>query len=338
MKVLVIGGTGNISSAIVDRLCEQGHETTVFNRGLRPVRYKGKVNAIYGDKNSAEDFFSKMKGLEFDAVIDMISYYPDNANLTLEAFKYNDPHFIFTSTVAAYKRPFAPGNVPVVETNPLCDKEDVFPYGYHKARMEDFLWKKSAEGIKITVIRPSLTYGIGCKNIGVFRNNYGIVERIKQKKPLIMFGDGTNPWAWTFAPDIAKAYAGALRREACYGQAYHATSDDVRPWDDLYIEFGKIIGIEPKILHMSTEMISFAAPEQILHVFQEKMHAGIFDNSKIKRDIPEFKFEYTLDKIIKDIYEWYLSDPQARVTDDNIDRLEDELVYKYYKCEKILKE
>jgi nucleoside-diphosphate-sugar epimerase len=332
MKVLIIGGTGVISTSIVDRLCEQKHDVTVFNRGLRPVRYKHAVAVIHGDKN-APDYAAKVSG-GFDAVIDMISHKKEDAAITLDAFKGQDAHFVFTSTVAVYKRPYR--GVPIVETHDLFDT-DIFPYGYHKARMEDYLRERMAEGLKITIIRPSLTYGIGCKNIGVMRNNYGIVERIKNNKPVIMFGDGTNPWAYTFAHDLAKAYAGVLRRDVCYGQTYHATSDDVRIWDDLYIEFGKIIGVKPTILHVSTEMLHHAAPDTFTHVLMEKMHAGVFDNSKIKKDVPEFVCEYTLDKLLSKIYDWYMSDPDARVVNSELDLLEDSLVDKYYKCMDVFK-
>ncbi|MDR1705898.1 MAG: NAD-dependent epimerase/dehydratase family protein [Clostridiales bacterium] len=335
MNVLVIGGTGNISTAIVDRLNETGHKTTVFNRGLRPIRYKQEVPVIIGDKSDRAGFIAAMKGKEYDAVIDMISYNLNDAGLTLEAIPNPGTHFVFASTVAAYDRPYR--GVPITERNALWTTEDFYPYGYHKARMEDFLWERAAEGRKITVIRPSLTYGVGCRNIGVLRQNYGVVERIKNGKPLIMFGDGTNPWSWTFAPDLAKAFVGALGRERCFGQAYHAASGDVRVWDELYYGFGRIVGKKPVILHMSTEMLMEACPEQITHVRQEKMFAGVFDNAKVKADIPEFVCEYDLDRLLGAIYDWYMSDEQARAIDDKLERLEDTLVEKYNKCVGILR-
>ncbi|MCL1998001.1 MAG: NAD-dependent epimerase/dehydratase family protein [Turicibacter sp.] len=334
MTILVIGGTGVISTAIVDKLVDVGHDVTVFNRGLRPLRHKsvGSINSIIGDKT--RDFKAQMSGKHFDAVIDMISYNFSDAAITLEAFG-TDTHCIFTSTAAVYKRPMRVAAI--TEDLPRWEDDSFYPYGYHKARMEDYLLEQAKKGRKITIIRPSLTYGIGSKNIGVLRNNYGIIERIRQNKPMIVFGDGTNPWEYTFAPDIAKAYAGVLGKNQCFGQIYHATSGEPRIWDDLYLEFGKIIGIEPKILHISTEMLMQTIPDRILHVYQEKMSAGLFDNSKIKRDVPEYQCEYTLDKTLKAIYDWYMSDEEARIIDEDLDLLEDKLVANYQKCLDILK-
>ncbi|MCL1987819.1 MAG: NAD-dependent epimerase/dehydratase family protein [Firmicutes bacterium] len=336
MNILVIGGTGVISTAIVDRLAELDNNVTVFNRGTRPVRYKSKVNVLTGDKTKTEQFNQTMKSQSFDAVIDMISYTKDDAAITLDAFwsLSEQPHFIFTSTCATYKRPIRA--VTITEDFERWTDDSFYPYGYHKACMEDYLLKRAEDGEKITVIRPSLTYGIGSKNIGVLRNNYGIIERLKRQKPVVVFGDGTNPWEFTFAPDIAKAYAGVVCREHCFGQIYHATSGDPRIWDDLYLEFGKIIGIEPKILHISTEMLMEADSERFLHVYQEKMFSGIFDNTKIKRDVPEYECDYTLDKTLRAIYDWYLSDSEARIVDKNLDDFEDSLIIKYNKCAEIL--
>ena len=67
------------------------------------------------------------------------------------------------------------------------------------------------------------------------------------------------------------------------------------------------------------------------------MYSGIYDNSKIKRDMPEYQANYTLDKTLRAIYDWYMSDENARITDDALDALEDSLVDKYYQCAKILK-
>jgi nucleoside-diphosphate-sugar epimerase len=334
MDVLVIGGTGNISTEIVNRLEECSHRVTVFNRGLRKVRYRGKPEHITGDKNNEAEFRALLRDRRFDGVIDMISFNPADAERTLNALGDRGGHFVFTSSVAAYKRPVR--GIPIVETSELLDN-DSFPYGYNKARMEYFLGEKMSEGIPITIIRPSLTFGIGCRNVGVMRNNYGIIRRIRQQKPIVVFGDGTIPWTWTFAVDLAKAYSGVLGQPHCFGQIYHATSDDRRIWDDLYLEFGRLAGAEPRLIHISTEMLMAVSPEVFSHVAQEKMYSGVFDNTRIRRDAPEFVCEYSLRKIAEALYTWYESDPEGRVIDEDRDRLEDSIVEKYYRCLDIMR-
>jgi nucleoside-diphosphate-sugar epimerase len=333
MNILVIGGTGVISTCIVDRLHELSHHVTIVNRGVHKVRCKVKPEIIIADTADKEQFGAALAGREFDGVIDVTSYTAENAALVLDAIGYRGHHFVFTSTVAAYARPA--GKIPFTEDCELTDREDFFPYGYRKARMEDFLRSKMKE-LPITIIRPSLTYGVGCKNVGVMRNNYGIVQRLRRNKPIVVFGDGMNPWAWTFAPDLAKAYAGVVSRPICYGQVYHATSDDRRVWDDLYAEFGRCTGVEPKLVHISTEMLLKVSSDPFLNIAQEKMYPGIFDNSKIRKAAPEFVCDYTLDKIVRALYEWYESDPEARIIDEERDKLEDTVITRYERCLKIM--
>jgi len=328
MDILILGGTGVISTSIVNRLHDLSHHVTALNRGVQKARYRVTPEIIIADKQNREQFREALKGRRFDAVIDMISFNPEDAALTLDVLGSRGGHFVFTSTVAAYRRPIR--KIPATEDCEPCSDE-AFSYGYHKARMETFIKTKMNE-FPITVLRPSLTYGIGCKNVGVMRNNCGIVSRLRRHKPIVVFGDGCNPWAWTFAPDLAKAFAGVLLRPVCYGQFYHATSDDCRIWDDLYTEFGRCAGEEPKLLHISTEMLLKVSDDPFLNLYQEKMYHGIFDNSKIRAAVPEFVCDYTLDKIVKALYDWYESDPEAGVVDEAKDKLEDIVIERFYRC------
>jgi nucleoside-diphosphate-sugar epimerase len=326
MNILILGGTGVISTEIVNRLHNLNHHVTVFNRGLRKARYYAEPEVIIGDKQDVESFKGLLRGRRFDAVIDMISYNPEDAALTLDALSESGAHFVFTSTVSVYKRPVR--DVPFRETHELFSDGELCPYGYHKARMEAFLGTRMGD-TAITIIRPSLTVGRGSKNVGIMRNNYGIIERIKAGKPIVVFGDGVNPWSWTWAGDLAKAYGGVLRRSVCYGQVYHTANDDLRIWDDLYFEFGKLLGIEPRLIHISTEMLMAVSHEVFGHVYQEKMHCGLFSLDKIRRDVPEFVCEYTLDKVVKALAEWYGEEESARIIDKERDLLEDAIVEKY---------
>jgi nucleoside-diphosphate-sugar epimerase len=326
MKVIVLGGTGNISTAIVARLLTEGHEVTCFNRGLRPVRYDGDVAVINGDKKDYSAFEAAMKPYKFDALIDMLSYNPADAAATLRAFEGRCGQFVFTSSSAVYRQPT--GRVPITEDCPIRTEND-FDYGFQKAEMERFLYGKMEEGIPITIIRPSLTTGIGGFNLGVTRGNYGIVKRIREGKPLVVFGDGTNPWSWTFSPDLAKAYVGVLGNPKTIGQFYHACTEEVHIWDELYQTFGKIIGVEPKIIHVSTELLCAIDRPTFEHIITEKMYPGAFDNSKIKAAVPEFVCDYTLEKGLRMMCDWYESDPAARVVKPEFEAIEDKVAALY---------
>lgn len=326
MKVLILGGTGVISRSIVTELLALKHEVTVFNRGTKNLELSGDIQVISGDRTDRTAFETEMQRHQFDAVIDMICFNAEDAKSTVRAFAGRAQHIIITSSIAAYKRPYL--SCPVIEDAVELWDDPVFPYAFHKAEMERYLQSViEQQQLPITIIRPSLTYGPGAANIGVLRQNYGIMDRIRKGKPLIMFGDGKTPWSWTFVSDLAKAYAAVVGRKASYGQSFHVASEERRIWDDLYLEFGRIVGVEPQIIHIPSELLFRAAPNLCGHLYYEKSYAGLFDNTKFRTIVPEFRAEITLSQGLKGIAEWF--EAEAKWVDPEKDQLEDQLVQMY---------
>jgi nucleoside-diphosphate-sugar epimerase len=326
MKVLLIGGTGVISRCIVELLLEKSYEVTIFHRGKNKLKFNGEVREIIGDRRDSIDFKTKMKKVKVDFVIDMISFTHSDAQLTVETFANRVHQLIITSSVAVYKRPLK--TIPTLEDEEELTEDPSFDYAFQKAEMERYLQKMiTAEKLPITIIRPSLTFGAGAANLGVLRQNYGIVDRIKKGKPLIIFGDGTNPFSFTFAPDLAKAYLGVLGNKKTYGKSYHVANPEQHIWDDLYLEFGKVVGIEPKILHLPSELLNRLSPETFSHIHYEKKYPGLYDITKIQNDIEEFTFDIFLRKGIQMMIKDY--EEKGSVVDPVKDQFEDELVRLY---------
>ena len=326
MNVLVLGGTGVISRAIVTLLLERNHTVSVFNRGRQKLPYSGDVRQITGDRLNREDFESRMRRESFDAVIDMICFNEADARSTVAAFKDNTDQIIICSSVAAYKRPYQ--SVPTVESAESLFDEPTFEYAWNKAQVERYLNEEiRSNQLPVTIIRPSLTYGPGAANVGVLRQNYGIIDRIRKGKPLVMFGDGSTPWSFTFAPDLAKAFVGVAGNPQTYGQAYHACSEERCRWEDLYLEFGKVLGVEPQIVHISSELLVTANPDLFSHLYLEKTFSGLFDNSKIRSVIPDFVCDISLHDGIKMMVEWF--EQEANQVDPQKDIMEDRLVELY---------
>ncbi len=325
MKVLILGGTGVISRAIVEELLNDNHDVAIFNRGSKTLNFKKTVDQIIGDRKNISDFEEKMQAKHFDVIIDMIAFNKQDAMNTIRSFKGKVKQFIFTSSVAAYKR--SPLHIPMIENTAELVTEPIFPYGYNKAEMERYLQQEMENDVPITIVRPSLTYGIGSQNIGVLRQNENIINRIRNNKPLVMFGDGTTPWNFTFAADLARGYAGLVDNKKALGEAFHITSDEAHIWDDLYLEFGKILGIKPKIIHIPTELLVKANPALFMNLYYDKMHAGILDNTKIKSVVPNFKTQISLHDGLTSIINWYEKKEMTNLSEKDI--FEDKLVAIY---------
>ena len=326
MNILVLGGTGVISRAIVNLLLEKRHSVTVFNRGQKSLSFKGSVRQITGDRMDRTDFESRMQKESFDAVIDLICFNEADARSTIAAFKDNTDQIVICSSVAAYKRPYQ--SIPTVESAESLYDDPSFVYAFDKAQVERYLNEEiQTHQRPVTIIRPSLTYGPGAANIGILRQNFGIVDRIRKKKPLVMFGDASTPWSFTFAPDLAKAFVGVLGNPQTHGHAYHACSEERCRWEDLYLEFGKIVGVEPHIVHISSELLCAADPDLFSHLFLEKTFPGLFDNSKIRSVVPDFRCDISLHDGIKMIVNWF--EEESIQVDPVKDAMEDRLVELY---------
>ena len=202
--------------------------------------------------------------------------------------------------------------------------------------MELYLREQIAKDVPITIIRPSLTFGEGTRNLGTFRQNYNIIHRLKENKPLVIFGDGHHPWTYSFAPDVAAAIVSLVGVKAAIGEAFHVTGDEYTVWEDLYRAFGKLIGVEPKLVYVSSQTLYQVNPDLCAHLLFEKSYAGLFDNSKrhaaVGKKIP---CTYNLESGVKLVYESWLKDNLQ--VDEEKDRYEDAWVEKILAFEESVK-
>lgn len=305
MKVLLVGGTGVISSAVLRRLVAAGHTPVVVSRGNRAPVEAG-VEMIVADKSNGPAFVAQMRQLRFDAVIDMISFNAADVKTTIEAFADRVQQLVVCSTIAAYKRPYA--SIPTREDAEVLWEDPAFGYAFNKAELERTIGAAVKErGAPITIIRPSLSFGIGAANIGVLRQNVGIIDRIRRGRPLVMFGDGHHAFSFTFVPDLARAFVGVLGNSATFGQAYHATSEFRTTWTDFYQTFASIAGKELRLAHLPSAALAEADPTLFGHLNWEKSYDGLFDNSKIRAVVPDFNSTVTLKEGLGEIVQWWES-------------------------------
>ncbi len=315
-SVLIIGGTGNISREITKIFIKNDYDVTVVNRGNKKEVTGTKV--IIADVTKKEEFFEKIKELNFDCVIDMLCYKLEDAIFSLETWKNRCKHLIVCSSIAAYKRPF--NSLPITEDMPLWETPD-FPYGYNKANIERYLMSNS-NGFPITIIRPSLTFGKGCKNVGVLRQNENIMRRILNNKPLISFGLEYHPFTMSFSPDVAEAFYLVALNPKSYGKTYHINNGRFQYFDDLYKEIGKILGKTVKIYHLPVEVLMKYDEKLFEHIMLEKQHLGYLSIEKFQHDFPQYKPKYDIEKGARLLIDDW---KERKEYDDIKEKMEDEL-------------
>jgi nucleoside-diphosphate-sugar epimerase len=287
VKILIVGGTGLISTAITRELLARGHEVTHYNRGKSEVRFEGPVHNIIGDRNDFAVFERQMVGT-FDCVIDMICFTPPQAESAVRAFKGRAGQFIFCSTVDVYQKPAA--RYPILENEPRVLRND---YGGNKTQCENIFLDAHQRGeLNVTIIRPAMTYGEGGSVVELTGWGTKYIDRMRKGKPIIVHGDGSSLWGACHIDDAAVAFAGAVGNAATSGKAYHVTGEEWLTWNQYYQALAQAAGApEPRLVHIPTDMLARIAPEKMYVVVTNFQGNNIFDNTAAHTDLG---FKYTI--------------------------------------------
>ena len=321
MKILFIGGTGNISTAVSRLAVSRGIELCLLNRGKRSPEIPGAKSLCADIQNTAE--VSGLLGAQhWDVVVNWIAYSVADIERDLKLFRGKTGQYIFISSASAYQKP--PACPVVTESTPLANP--FWEYSRKKIACEERLnGAYRTEGFPITIVRPSLTYD---KVIPVAiggGSDFTIVERMRQGKPVVVHGDGTSLWTVTHSEDFAKGFVGLLGHPQALGHAFHITSDEVLTWDQIYQAVADAAGVKAHIVHVASDFICKVDPNFVGGLLGDKAHSLIFDNSKIKAFVPGFTATLPFCEGMRRAVAWFESDssrmrisPQANETIERI--------------------
>ena len=319
MKLLFLGGTGNISTACVDLALERGHDVTILNRGRTASRLGRPVRAVAGERDDGRLLRSLAEATRFDAIVDFLCYRSEQAETAIEAFAGRTSQYVFIGTAAAYEKPVV--HYVVTETTPL--RNPFWEYARLKIACEERLRRAGQEsGFPVTVVRPSYTYGPTWIPSGFGGQDYTVVDRMRRGLSIVCHGDGTSLWVMTAASDFA---VGLLGNPRAVGEAFHITSDEVLTWEAIYGAIAQAAGAEPKLVHVPSELIASLYPERGGSLLGDKAWSIVFDNAKIQRFVPEFRPRTTFAEGIARSIAWFDADPARRTvneeTNHRIDRV-----------------
>lgn len=240
-EVLIFGGAGMIGSSVANLLVEKGANVTVVDAML-PLyggnmfnleNVKDAINFIKGDIREYELVEKVVEGKEiiFNFAA-QVSYVRSNrepfldldinckgALNILEALRKVNKNcrILFASSRFVY------GSIkynPVDENHPFnC----LSIYGIHKLTIEKYhFFYHNAFGIDTVCLRISNPYG---PRQQMKHNEWGIVNWFIRlaldKKPLTIFGDGSQERDYVYVEDIAKAFVSAAESPKTSGKVYN---------------------------------------------------------------------------------------------------------------------
>ena len=230
LDVLFIGGTGQISLPCVELAVKAGHKVSVFNRGIRDEKLPRKVKVIAGDMKD-EKAYGRLGRTRWDVVCQFMVFSPEQMQLDIDTFTGSVGQYVFISSASVYEKPAR--HYVITEKTPAVNSD--WPYSQDKIACEELLRKQKK--LPWTIVRPSHTVRSGLPTM--MNEGDMVARRMLAGKPVIICGDGTNPWTLTRSEDLAVPFTNLLGNSKALGEVFHITGDKGFTWNNIYHAIAK---------------------------------------------------------------------------------------------------
>ena len=326
MKVLFIGGTGNISSACSELAISRGIDLYHLNRGVSAsIRKVEGVKTIIADIRNFQETQQAIAGHHFDAVVDFIAFVPEHIQNDIRLFAGKTDQFMFISSASAYQTP--PERLPVTEDTPLDNP--FWEYSRDKIACENMLVAEfQKNGFPYTIVRPSHTYS---KTLVPLEGGYTTLHRMLKGLPVVVHGDGTSIWTLTHHADFAVGLVGLLGNKAAINEAFHITSDEWLSWNSIFNIMAAELGVKPQLVHVPSDIIARYDKRIGDSLLGDKTHSMIFDNTKIRKFVPDFNPRILFRQGAKEIVDWYKENTINKDPNEHINDLMNKIIQDFQK-------
>jgi len=323
MKVLMIGGTGTISAAIADRMVnELGWDVWLLNRGNRSGRAPENAHQITCDIRDEAAAAEALGAMTFDAACEFIAFRREDVERDFRLLNGKVKQYIFTSSASAYHKPAA--NYIITEGTTLANP--YWQYSRDKIACEAFLMEKYREtGFPVTIVRPSHTYDERRMPVCLHGKNgsWQVLRRMLDGKPVIIPGDGSSLWTLTFNRDFAVGYTGLIGNRHAIGEAFQITGDEALTWNQIHATVADALGVGLRPYYVASAYLAEVG-RKCGYDFEgsllgDKSVSVVFDNTKLKRLVPEMATTVPFHQGARRAVEYLLSHPEAQTEDPDFD-------------------
>ncbi len=335
MKILLIGGSGTISTSVSKEMIKQGHDLYVINRGSRNEDLPPETHFMVGDISQEAVIAKMIGGMTFDVVADFIAFETREVERDFRLFQGRTSQYVFISSASIYQKPL--NNYLVTESTPRLNP--YWQYSRNKIACEDALMiHYRQDRFPVTIVRPSHTYDNRSVPMAVHGNNgtYSVLKRMLNGKSVPIHGDGCSLWTFTHASDFARGFAGLLGNPQAIGEAVQITSDQSITWNMAYDIIADVLGVKCKPLYMTSEMLALQG-KMMGYDFNgsllgDKSHSAVFDNRKLKRLVPGFAATCRFENGVADTIRNVIEHPELQFADsdfehfcDHLDKITDQM-------------
>ncbi len=314
MRILYIGGTGEISFDCIHESVRLGHDVTVFNRGNQNVGLPPGCRFIIGDVND-DVAYSRLAAHQFDVVCQFRLFTPEAIVRDITQFRGRCSQYVFISSASAYRKPVR--TLPITEATPVGHR--FWAYSQAKADMEALL--RAQSDLPYTIVRPSHTYRT---RMPTPMGSNLEVSRLLRGKPVVVHGDGESLWTVTHAEDFARPFARLLGNPRALGEDFHITSDGQWSWNEIFEAIAAALGVtDYTFVHVPSDTLIRYHPEWEGPLLGDKAYSVVFDNAKAKGAAGDFECPIDPWRGMRMVAERF---PPSDECDPDMDRLLDRIV------------
>ncbi len=328
MRILIIGGTGTISSAITRQLAASGQDLWLLNRGTCKQEVPAGVKQIVADISNEEEVKRLLGDVQFDAVCEFIGFVPEQVERDIRLFKGRTRQYVYISSASAYNKPAS--NHVINEGTTLANP--YWEYSRNKIACEELLMREYRENaFPVTIVRPSHTYCERSVPVSVHgpKGSWQVLKRMIDGKPVVVQGDGSSLWTLTWNEDFARGFIGLLGNPKAIGEAFQIMSDESLTWNQVYKCVADALGVAFHPYYVSSEFLAAVAPKEYDftgNLLGDKSVTVVFDCSKLKRVVPGFQATTRFHEGVRRCVAYLLSHPELQVEDEEFDAWCDQVI------------
>jgi nucleoside-diphosphate-sugar epimerase len=298
VRVLVIGGTGFISGALVKRFGADGHVVAIFHRGELARDPPRDAESIVGDRRRIDAFTDRLRAWRPDVVVDCVAFDEADARGVIDAFRGVAKRLVVLSSIDVYRaydrlmrvEIATPDRIALTESAPL--REIPFPRRRITPDPTDVMWsydKIPVERIALseptalpaTVLRLPAVFGPGDHK----RRRVGGYLARMQREPTLALDAELASWRWTrtYIDDVAIAISIAMTSERAANRIYNVGDETALTEGDWVRAIARAAGYSGRIVETPRADL----PPEIASELetQDFAHDLVLDTTRIREEL-----------------------------------------------------
>jgi nucleoside-diphosphate-sugar epimerase len=301
VRVLVTGGNRYIGRHLVFELARQGHDVTVVNSHESPL--PDGTRRLHADRRVDGELLRALGPHRdaFDVVFDNTAYTVADLEPMIELFSGRVRQFVFTSSVAVYKRSFIQPVREHFARHAPGDPDPRKAYGVGKVECEDHLRTLyETDGFPATSLRVTHTIG---PHTPLATREPVFFRRLELGRPILIPAEGFPFVHLVHVQDVARLMVSLIGNDAAIGQAYNVAGAEITSVLGCMRLMARAVGVEPEIVHVPLDVARRARPP-LVHWGEGIVGGAMFSIDKALSEL-EWEPAFGLEDAYRDSYEWF---------------------------------